>query len=199
MSDIERPLLMCDDSEKDGKAEVVMQYVLSWCFRNAVKEPSNNKPNLFRKCKHMLCELLGFNENDIEFQDVKVWKEECRIDLWVEVKLLNKGNPERHAILIETKYYTGLHDAKDDDGEYRNQLLVYKKKFDKYYEQHLEFKKHYVLISCIYRTDEKFSMYEIAKDFGYRIFSRTDLLDKKDCAQETESDIFNEFWFRDWC
>ena len=29
------PKLMVDSSEKDGKAEIVMDYVLSWCLRRA--------------------------------------------------------------------------------------------------------------------------------------------------------------------
>ena len=40
----EMPKLMIDDSENDGKAEIVMDYVLSWCLRRASVICANEKP-----------------------------------------------------------------------------------------------------------------------------------------------------------
>lgn len=192
---MELPKLMTDDSEKDGHAETMMDYVFSWCFRMAQDVYSTQKPILWSQCKDILCRVLG-ETSDVEILNVKVWKQEENIDLWVEVELRKNGKIEHHAILIENKYYSRLRQVKDTDGEFRNQLIVYKKKFDKYYsEQSIAWSKHYVLITCIERDEEnKFIEYSPAEEFGYRIITFYEMLG--DCAQETESDIYNEFWLR---
>ena len=46
------PRLMRDSSETDGKAEIVMDYVLSWTLRRAAKECDiDNKPLLRHYCR----------------------------------------------------------------------------------------------------------------------------------------------------
>ena len=41
----ELPKFMVDSSDKDGKAEIVMDYVMSWCLRRADEIcESDNKP-----------------------------------------------------------------------------------------------------------------------------------------------------------
>lgn len=191
----ELPKLMTDESEKDGHAETMMDYVFSWCFRMAQDAYSKPKPILWSQCKEILCRVLGETSN-VEILDVKVWKQEENIDLWGEIELRKNGNIEHHAILIENKYYSKLRQAMDTDGEYRNQLIVYKKKFDRYYsEQPIAWHKHYVLITCIERDEEnKFIEYSSAEDFGYKIITFYEMLGN--CTKETESDIYNEFWLR---
>ena len=106
------PYLMCDDSETDGKAEAMMDYVMSWCFRCTSYEYVKLKqPILYRYCKFMLCKLIGLTDqiDSITFEKVKVWKQWKYIDLWVEVEICIKGKgnvaciKEKHAILIENK------------------------------------------------------------------------------------------------
>ena len=195
---VELPKLMVDSSEYDGKAEIVMDYVLSWCLRRADVICSNEKPILYNYCRTMLATLLEVELNDsITFEDVKVWKQEYNIDVWVELQVNRGGVLERHAILIEDKYYTGLHPSRDSDGKRRNQLEVYKKKFDNHYAQQADkWHKHYALITCISRTDPNFAMYDIASSFGFKTYSFYDLLGKARDYEECESDIFNEFWLR---
>jgi hypothetical protein len=193
---MELPKLMIDDSEKDGHAETMMDYVFSWCFRMALDVYSTQKPILWSQCKDILCRVLG-ETSDVEILNVKVWKQEENIDLWVKVELRKNGKIEHHAILIENKYYGELTEVKDTDGEKRNQLIVYKKKFDKYYsEQSIAWSKHYVLITCRKREDNKFNEYysQAEEKFGYRIITIYEM--RGDCTQETESDIYNEFWLR---
>ena len=164
------PRLMRDSSETDGKAEIVMDYVLSWTLRRAAKECDiDNKPLLRHYCRYMLGLLLEIPmSDDVIVSEVKVWKEYWNIDLWVEVALQCNGETEHHAILIENKYYTMLHNSYDDDGVPRNQLEVYKKKFDRHYadQEHDNdiWQKHYALITCIDRDDPKFESYKIAED-----------------------------------
>lgn len=187
---------MVDSTENDGHAEPIMDYIISWCLRWAMQDYANTKLILHNYCKRMLCILLKEeNVANISFTDVKTWKQYYKIDLWVEAILLKNSIEEKHAILIENKYYTPLHLTKDDDGQYKNQLEVYRKKFDNYYnDQPNDWKTHYALITCIDRNDEKFSQYEEAYNYGYEIYSFYELLAGH--SEETESDIFNEFWLR---
>lgn len=143
----------------------------------------------------MLGKLLGMgNIDDVIFSNVKVWKQEQYIDLWVELTKACQGKITKHALLIENKYYTGLHDTNDTDGKKRNQLEVYKKKFDAHYNSQSEtWQKHYALITCIEREDGKFEQYRIAEKFDFNLFSFYELLEND---TQTESDLFNEFWYR---
>ena len=184
----ELPKLMVDDSEKDGPAEAVMDYVLSWSLRradvNCIKlEPE--KPKLYNYCRLILAKFLEINLDDsVVFENVKVWKQECYIDLWVEVQV----NGKNHAILIEDKYYSPLR---------AGQLEGYKKDFDEYYNSQSEdYSKHYVLFTCIDREDPKFAIYNEAKKLRFNIFSFYELLGKECDYEYSESEIFNEFWFR---
>ena len=195
----ELPKLMVDDSEKDGKAEIVMDYVLSWCLRRADVICRGEKPVLYNYCRQMLGILLGIAINDDTlFRNVRVRKERQQIDLWVELEVDLLGEVTKHAILIENKYYTALHDSTDEDGEKRNQLVVYKKRFDKHYDSQPDaWQRHYALIVCISREDAKFAQYLIAPSLGYKLLSFYELLgDENDGYVYSESDIFNEFWLR---
>lgn len=198
MTQKELPKLMVDSSEKDGKAEIVMDYVLSWCLRRADEIcQKDNKPILYEYCRYMLGKLCEIDVNDsVNFKNVEVWKEDQNIDLWVELDVEINDTSQKHAILIENKYYTGLHLTRDSDGEYRNQLEVYKKRFDEHYsKKEEEWKLHYNLVTCVERESPAFTMYDIAKDFGYQVHSFYDMLISPE-PEPTESDIFNEFWIR---
>ena len=198
MTQKELPKLMVDSSEKDGKAEIVMDYVLSWCLRRADEIcQRDNKPILYEYCRYMLGKLCEIDvNNSVNFKNVEVWKEDQNIDLWVELEVEINDTSQKHAILIENKYYTGLHLTRDSDGEYRNQLEVYKKRFDEHYsKKEEEWKLHYNLVTCVERESPAFTMYDIAKDFGYQVHSFYDMLISPE-PEPTESDIFNEFWIR---
>ena len=93
-------------------------------------------------------------------------------------------------IFIEDKYYDKL---RDNDGGVC-QLEIYKERFDKHYAtQSEEWHKHYLLISCIDREDEKFEKYySVASLLGFKTFSFYEIFGKN--RQACESDIFNEFW-----
>lgn len=190
------PKLMTDSSQSDGHAETIMDYVISWCLRCSKDEYGIEKPKLQRQCKTILCKLLEIpNNEDVTVVNVKTWKQEERIDLWVEVELIRNGYNEHHSILIENKYYTKLRFIKDHDGVKRNQLIVYKHKFDNYYDSNkINFIRHYLLITCIERDDSKFGIYNDANKYGFKILTYGDLV--KNCSEETESDIYNEFWIR---
>ncbi|MEE0972969.1 MAG: hypothetical protein U0L34_02440 [Paludibacteraceae bacterium] len=191
------PQFMRDNSQNDGHAETVMDYVISWCLRRADVICKDEKPILYSHCRFMLGKLLGReNIDDVIFSNVKVWKQWEKIDLRVEVDVEQMGKITKYALLIENKYYTGLHDATDDNGERRNQLEVYKKKFDAHYadKPNEDWKLHYALVTCLEReSDSKFEQYRIAEEFDFNLFSFYELLEND---TQTESDLFNEFWYR---
>lgn len=153
MTKEEMPKLMNDSSDKDGHAETVMDYVISWCLRRAQSICKTEKPILYSKCRFMLSKLLDLdilNFESVEFKRVEVWKQWEKIDLFVEVDALINNIEKRYAILIEDKFYSKLHYTKDIDGKYRNQLEVYKKKFENYYKEQNEVRElKYALFICI--------------------------------------------------
>ncbi len=195
------PRLMKDSSEVDGHAEAVMDYVLSWCLRWSETKYKEIKPILHRYCQFMLFKLVGKNIRDsIIVENVRVWKQTHRIDLWIEAKLVVNGNEEWHSVLIENKYYSSLHPSKDIDGTYRTQLDVYKKKFDAHYADKDKYHLHYAVITCMERHEENFIATYDEKEIerlGFKLFSFDDMLDAS-INVDTESDIFNEFWLRNW-
>ena len=191
-----KPFLMCDDSEKDGHAETMMDYVLSWSLR-CTKYPfvKDNKPLLYHYCKYMLCKLIDRLQDMkiITIDDVRVWKQERYVDLWVEVKLHIDKREEHHAILIEDKYYTGVHD---------DQLKRYRQIFEEYYQDKKDYPKnnrHNVLITCQYDNNDHYKqLAKAAKENDFDIYNIFDIVDKSLGYKETESDIFNELFLRDW-
>jgi len=191
-----KPFLMCDDSEKDGHAETLIDYILSWSLR-CTKYPfiKDNKPLLYHYCKYMLCTLIDRLQDmsNITIDDVRVWKQERYVDLWVEVDLHIDGREEHHAILIEDKYYTGVHD---------DQLKRYRQIFEEYYQDKKDYPKdnrHYVLITCLYSDNIYYApLAQAAKENGFEIYQLYDIVDNSLGYKETESDIFNELFLREW-
>jgi hypothetical protein len=198
-----KPQLMLDETEADGHAEPIMDYVISWCIRRADVRCKNEKPILYSYCRQILAKLLEIAlTDDVEFHDVKVWKQWMRIDLSVELEVENAGERTKHAILIENKYYTGLREITNEKRERKNQLEVYKEIFKAHYEKEKSegryWEQHYALITCIKRDNDNFSIYNAADDLKFKKFYLKELLDEANNNNPilTESDIFNEFWFK---
>jgi len=195
------PRLMKDSSEVDGHAEAVMDYVLSWCLRWSETKYKNIKPTLHDYCRYMLFKLIEKNNRaNIIVENVNVWKQSQKIDLWVEAKLVDNGNEEWHSVLIENKYYSPIHLSIDTDGAYRSQLEVYKKKFEKHYANRSFFHLHFAVITCMERHEANFAATYDEQEMGrlgFKLYSFDDMLDDS-IKIDTESDIFNEFWLRTW-
>ena len=191
-----KPFLMWDNTGKDGHAETIMDYVLSWCLRcTKYQYIKDNKPILYQYCKYILCKLIDRLQdmNNIEIDDVRVWKQERYIDLWVEVDLHICDRKESHAILIEDKYYTGVHD---------DQLKRYRQIFDEYYSDKSDYpdiNRHYALITCLYNVDLHYASLEAAsKANKFDIYHLYELADSSLNYKESESDIYNELFLREW-
>lgn len=194
----EKPKLMSDSTRTDGKAEIVMDYILSWCLRRAGVNCSDEKPILYDYCRKMLGLLLDIEMVDnVVFKSVYTWKQSNDIDIWAEIEMECGGNVEYHALLIEDKYYSALHNKAGTD---KNQLEVYKEAFDAYYDKKgAEWKRHYAVVTCLERESKNFEkFYGAAADYGFKVYSFYDMLGNKKQYIDSESDIFNEFWLRTW-
>lgn len=178
-----KELLMLDSTNGDGKAEIVMDYVISYTLRSSA---NSEMPQFKKAAQIILFKLLNIKDVGQKVISVKVWKQWRQIDLTVEAILLENGIEKKYAILIEDKYYTAPHD---------NQLSRYKEIFDSYYTT--EFEKRYVLITAIYRKDKNFDKcYSNVTRDGFTVYPLNELVPAN--QEETESDIFNQFWLADW-
>lgn len=193
---MEQSLLMRDSTEGNGKAEIVMDYVMSYSLRLAANEHFRQDSMLCQYCRYMLGKLLGIKISNVtNVKSVKVWKEWRYIDLCVEVIIAEGEKEHKYALLIENKYYTLLHD---------NQLNRYKEIFDAYYNAK-DWKRVYKLVTCHEKKDiQRLYGEELSKSPKFKTHNFYDLLPKefilkdKKTYQDTESDIFNEFWLRNW-
>lgn len=183
---MEKSLLMKDSSENSGHIETILDYILSWTIRRASIAYCREKPILYKYCRSILFNLLGIENNEnIKINSVETWKQWNYIDLHANIELENNGKIEHHAILIENKVYTQVHD---------NQLVRYRRIFEDTYNQDI-FKLHYVLITCFDEIPEM--MVQNCKEAGFRYLPLSDLF-SNEYEEDSESDLFNEFWLRNW-
>lgn len=202
---MDKSLLMCDSTEGDGKAEIVMDYVMSWSLRHATDEYIKSQPILSEYCRYMLGVLLDITiGNDTQVESVKVWKEWQNIDLCVEAIIKQGETTTHYALLIENKYYSKLHD---------NQLQRYQAVFNAYYEKKNDeikedenkWKLLHKLVSCFDIQDQLEKLYtEGMKDTEftgltfYKLLCPEKWRDEEKKYEDSESEIFNEFWLRRW-
>ncbi len=106
-------------------------------------------------------------------------------DVTAEITLENEAEESRYALLIEDKAYTSLHD---------DQLARYKKIFEEYYNgSNYELRYAVVVLPDTMPEATK----EESKRNGFEPFCLGDL-PLSDWQEESESDLFNEFWLRYW-
>lgn len=188
---------MSDHSEGDHGLEAILDYELSWVLRMAADdECRKTKPRLYQQCRHILFKLLGIEDNsNIVIDCVKVWKQWSYIDLVADVYLIVNNRKELHVILAENKAYTLMKENQRD-----NYPKVAKDVYDNYaqYKDYRNYTMHKVLVTCfgveedLYKYQQKF-----VEKTDWRVFSIEELPDWN-VEEQTESDLFNEFWLNDW-
>ena len=200
---MDNSLLMCDSTEGDGKAEIVMDYIMSWSLRHAEDQYKTKELSVLSNyCRYMLGVLLDIQIGEnTHVESVKVWKEWQYMDLCAEAIINTSEGRKRYALLIENKYYGRLRD---------NQLQRYQKIFDAYYiqkskEDDVEWILRHKLVSCFEDkeyVDSKYTKGIVGTDFVaipfYDLLSPKYLDKKRDQYTDSESEIFNEFWLRRW-
>ena len=188
---------MSDHSEGDHGLEAILDYELSWVLRMAAdKECQAKKPLLYHQCRHILFKMLDMEDSpNIIVDTVEVWKQWSYIDLVADVYLIVNGRKELHVILAEDKAYTLMKE---------NQRDIYPKTvmeaYDNYprYKNYRDYKLHKVLVTCFSVVDQLYKyQQEFIEGSGWRILSIEELPDW-DAEEQTESDLFNDFWLNDW-
>ena len=188
---------MNDQSEGDHGLEAILDYELSWVLRMVVdKECRENKPRLYHQCRHILFTLIGMSDSpDINIKVVEVWKQWNRMDLVADVYMEINGKKELHVILAENKAYTMMKQNQRDDyprdikDEYDTNLR---------YKDYRDYKLHQVLVTCFCTDDENYlQQAEFINGTDWSIKSVEELPDWS-AEEQTESDLFNEFWLNRW-
>ncbi len=183
--------LMTDHSLGDKGKEFVLNFELSWVLRMVTDENYiNDKPIFSLYSKFLLFKLIELPfPNSTKVTEVKVWKEWKDIDLIAEITINNGGKDEKHILMVENKVYTDMKVWQRD--EYPERIKAFK-----------EFRNidnaapHMVLLSCT-DDDAKFKELEsFCQNSNWKVLSIYDII--LDLNQETESELFNEFWIYNW-
>ena len=191
---MEKSLFMQDSWRSNHGYEAMLDFQMSWLMRLSA-EKSFKQERLHKISKQVLLRLIEEKgDRDIEVERVEVWRQWESIDVIAEVDIKVDDITEHHLVVIEDKAYTLLHD---------NQLARYKEAVSGYYEgkPKPKFNIHYWVITFY---DDDSSRWEKiddeCKNNGWKLLSFYDVIGWKDgeIFEDTESDLFNEFWLREW-
>lgn len=181
-------LFMQDSWHSNHGYEAMLDFQMSWLMRLAA-EKDIDKPRLHEVSKDVLLRLINKKgEKNIEIKKVEVWRQWAGIDVVAEVDVEVDGKPEQHLVVIEDKAYTMLHD---------NQLARYKKIVDETYEGKRDI--HYWVITFHEEGKWLEKLKNDCKGTEWRLLSFYEVIGWKEGGfEDTESDLFNEFWLRKW-
>lgn len=188
---------MNDQSQGGHGLESILDYELSWALRMTTdKECRENKPRLYQQCKHILFTLMGMSASPaINIEVVEVWKQWNRIDLVADVYLEINGEKELHVILAENKAYTTMKENQRDDYP---EIIKDEYETNPRYKDYPNYKLHQVLVTCFSTDNDNYlQQAEFIKGTDWSIKSVEDLPDWT-AKEQTESDLFNEFWLNKW-
>ena len=181
-------------NKSDGAKEQLMDYIIAWTLHHSEEQYKKKTPILHSYCSMILKTILGLSceQLNIIFRDVKTIKQviipdsKKRIDIICNITASIGEQEMEWCILIEDKYFSNLNNNLED--------------YVHYFEEQCpdNVVKKCVLITAISRNDPKFhKYYDKAKTiYNFEIFS----LDSFPISnlKDSESDLFNEFWLRDW-
>jgi len=188
---MEKSLFMQDSSRSNHGYETMLDYQISWLLRLA-KEGKNDR--LHEVARNVLFKLIGKkNDSNVIINRVEVWKQWESIDLTAEIELEVNNQTEWHLVVVEDKAYTLLHD---------NQLARYKDSIKDYYDgKHKQkYNIHYWVITFYEEGSSRWdSLQKDCKKDGWELLSFYEVIGWKEGEfPDTESDLFNEFWLREW-
>ena len=191
---MKKSLFMQDSSRSNHGYETMLDYQISWLLRLAKEEKSDR---LHKVARYVLLNLIGKEKDSIiKIIRVEVWKQWERIDLTAEIEIEVNNLTERHLVVIEDKAYTLIHD---------DQLKRYAATVNAYYgnKGRNSYHKHFWVISFFDKAEECFKSLqkqcEDCKEAKWKLLSFYDVIGWEDGEfPDTESDLFNEFWLREW-
>lgn len=185
---------MQDSWRSNHGYEAMLDFQISWLLRLSAEKEVKHK-RLHKISKEVLLRLIEREgSTDVIISKVEIWRQWASIDITAEVDLIVDGQIERHLIVIEDKAYTLLHD---------NQLARYKNSIEDYYEgKHKpKFDIHYWVITFYEEGNGRWnSLQNECKEKGWRLLSFYDVIGWKEDEDfsDTGSDLFDEFWLREW-
>lgn len=185
----EKSLFMQDNWGSNHGYEAMLDFQMSWLMRLAA-EKSIDKPRLHEISRDVLLRLIEKEgEQGVEIEQVIVKRQWSKIDVIAEVDVLINGNKEQHLVVIEDKAYTKLR---------KNQLIRYTDAVKDVYEGEREI--HYWLITFFDKSNgDNYNALELeSKRAHWGFLSFYDVIDLKDGFEPSESDLFNEFWLKEW-
>lgn len=193
MADKDYSLFMQDNSESDYGKEAILDYQLSWIMRVAASKEIQEKNNvLFERCKKVLLKFIGKSGCDnVEIVSVEVWKQWQRIDVTAHVVVKCDGKEEKHLVVIEDKAYTKIHD---------DQLNRYEETINETYDKDnrfKDFKKHFWVITFFEKEEAEYGILNAdCKNANWGLLTFYEVIDFDYTL--TGSDLFDEFWVKDW-
>lgn len=193
---MEKSLFMQDSSRSNHGYEAMLDFQISWLLRLSAQKETK-QPELHKVARNVLLKLIGMEKNsNVIINKVDVWKQWENIDLTAEIELEVNNKTERHLVVIEDKAYTLIHD---------NQLKRYVDSVNAYYHDkgHNSYKKHFWVISFYDKEEECFKTLQKqckeCKEANWDPLSFYDVIGwENGDFEDTESDLFNEFWLREW-
>ena len=184
---------MQDSSRSNHGYETMLDYQISWLLRLAKEGTNDRLHNVARSVLFKLIEKE--NDSNVKINRVEVWKQWERIDLTAEIELEVNNQTERHLVVIEDKAYTLIHD---------DQLKIYTETVNAYYHDkgRNSYKKHFWVISFFDRDEEWFKTLQKQCDNykEWKLLSFYEVIGWKEGEEfpDTKSDLFDEFWLREW-
>ena len=190
---MKKSLYMQDSSRSNHGYETMLDYQISWLLRLAKEGTNDRLHNVARSVLFKLIEKE--NDSNVKINRVEVWKQWERIDLTAEIELEVNNQMERHLVVIEDKAYTLIHD---------DQLKRYTETVNAYYHDkgRNSYKKHFWVISFFDRDEEWFKTLQKQCDNykEWKLLSFYEVIGWKEGEEfpDTKSDLFDEFWLREW-
>lgn len=192
---MKKSLFMSDSSRSNYGYEAMLDYQISWLLRLA---KDDKKDRLHDVARSVLLKLIEWeNGSNVIINRVDVWKQWERIDLTAEIELEVNNQTERHLVVIENKAYTLIHNE---------QLKRYADTVNEYYRDKgsNSYKKHFWVISFFDRDENSFKSLQKQCDdckvVKWEPLSFYDVIGWEEGEfPDTESDLFDEFWLREWC
>lgn len=195
----EKSLFMQDKWASNHGYEVMLDFQISWLMRLAA-EKDVEKKKLHQISKEVLLRLIGLSKTpNVDIKKVDVWRQWERIDVTAEVEVVVNGETQHHLVVIEDKAYTMIHD---------DQLSRYAETVSAHYcgRRKKDYKIHYWVITFHDEGSECWKKLKIdcerCKIVEWKLLNMYDVIgwrkDKADNFNDIGSDLFEEFWIKEW-
>lgn len=189
-------LLMMDEWGSNHGYEAMLDFQMQWLLKlSAEKDVDENHKRVHEISKGITRTLIEYDRNDntVNIEEVKVWRQWERTDLKAEIEVMAKGKKEHHVVVIEDKAYTLLHN---------NQLERYTDSVDKHYPDMKDPNKHFWVVT-IRESDDKYLEVIKAqckcKKRKWGVLSFYDVIGwEEGNFEDTGNDLFDQFWLRKW-